>query len=94
MDLQKLVETIHVYRKTSQGKLKKEEAEYDIDKFVWKVIEKGKPKTKELGDKKVEIFKDGEYEIKEDKPDYQNLKEIWASGKVLDGNSSGRFFRD
>lgn len=49
MDLQKLVETIHVYRKTSQGKLKKEEAEYDIDKFVWKVIEKGKPENQRTG---------------------------------------------
>lgn len=94
MDFQKLIETIHVYRKSNLGKLKKEEEDYSIDKFIWKIKEIGKPKKIKLGGKDVEIFSVGDYEIIEDKPDSMNLKEIWASGKILDGNSSGRFFRD
>lgn len=94
MDFQKLIETIHVYRKSPEAKLRKVEEEYSIDKFIWSVIETGKPKCIELGGKKVEIFKPGDYIIEEGAPAPNKLKEIWASGKVLDGNSSGRFFRD
>ncbi|MEE8390975.1 MAG: site-specific DNA-methyltransferase, partial [Anaerolineae bacterium] len=95
MDYQKLIETILVYRKSEKGRLIKEEVDYTIDKFVWTVIEKAKPqKIVELGGKRVEIFRQGQYEIVGGEPSYDKLKEIWASGKILDGNSSGRFFRD
>jgi len=94
MDFQKLIEMIHVYRKSPSAKLAKKEAHYSLEKFFWQVKEHGKPKTIELGGKRVEIYEAGEYEIIKDKPGEKNLKEIWASGQILDGNSSGRFFRD
>ena len=40
------------------------------------------------------MFDPESYEIIEEKSSQDNLKEIWASGKILQGNSSGRFFRD
>ena len=50
-------------------------------------------KRVQLGGKEVIIFKEGEYEIIEKEGSAEGLKEIWASGTILDGNSSGRFFR-
>lgn len=47
-----------------------------------------------LGDKRVDIFSENQIELKKIKPSQHGLKEIWASGTILDGNSSGRFFRD
>lgn len=93
-DIQKLIETIFVYKRQPETRLIKESVEYDIDKFKYKINEKGKPTTITLGDKQVDIFSKGDYEIVLDEPSLNNLKEIWATGKILDGNSSGRFFRD
>ena len=93
-DFQKLVETVLVYGKSSKSKLNRRVTDYNADKFVWKIVEKGVPKTVEIGNKKVDIFKHGDYDIVKDVQSRHNLKEIWASGKILDGNSSGRFFRD
>jgi hypothetical protein len=40
------------------------------------------------------FFATDEYEITGGEGSENGLKEIWASGAILDGNSSGRFFRD
>lgn len=90
----KLVEQIHAYARDKKGVIR-ERTKYDIAKFVWYVSEKAKPKSViQLGGKKVEIFPAGTYEIKKTDPSEDGLKEIWATGKLLDGTSSGRFFRD
>lgn len=95
MNFQKLVENVLVYAKVKQNVvLKKPEKKYDIDKFEWFVKEVGKPKIIELGGKKVEVFDDGDFVIEKGIPSKIGLKEIWATGTILDGNSSGRFFRD
>lgn len=95
MDFQKLVENVLVYSKLKKNvKLKKESIEYNFDKFQWEIKEIGQPEVLELGGKRVEIFKSGTYQIIKQKPRKDLLKEIWASGTILDGNSSGRFFRD
>lgn len=94
-DFHKLVEIVYVYGKTTDSALNKIAEKYTLDKFVWKFIEKGPPdKTLTLGGKRVDVFYSGNYEVVEDTPSEDNLKEIWATGKILDGNSSGRFFRD
>ena len=93
-DIQKLIEITYVYKKKSTTKLVKETAKYDFEKFKYRVIEKGEPTTITLGDKRVDIFEKDNYEIVEEEPSLNHLKEIWATGKILDGNSSGRFFRD
>ncbi len=93
-DIQKLIEIIYIYKKKSSTKLIKETAKYDFDKFKYRVIEKGESRTITLGDKRVDIFEKDNYEIVEEESSLNHLKEIWATGKILDGNSSGRFFRD
>lgn len=64
-------------------------------KFHFDVTEKSAGREIELGGKAVTVFEKNEYEITK-RPDgwVDGLKEIWASGSILDGNSSGRFFRD
>jgi adenine-specific DNA-methyltransferase len=95
MAFHKEIEQVHVYRKTSAAKpiLNKVEAGYE--KFKYAISTDSTPtKTIELGGKKVEIFEKGHYTISSDEGSEYGLKEIWASGTILDGNSSGRFFRD
>jgi len=94
MEYQKLIEQVLIYRKSNKGKLLKEKEQYSVEKFCWKINTKEPDITLELGGKKVEIFKQNNYEIIQDEPNENLFKEIWATGKILDGNSSGRFFRD
>jgi len=96
------IEHIWVYQKTQNTKhktqnttIKQQYKEYTYEKFVWKIKEKNKPsKEIKLGGKKVELFFKEDYEIIKALPSKDGLKEIWASGSILDMNSSGRFFRD
>lgn len=94
MEYQKLIEQVLIYRKTSKSKLIQETEKYSIEKFEWEINTNKPDSIIELGGKKVEIFKQDNYEIKKTVPNKNLLKEIWATGKILDGNSSGRFFRD
>lgn len=94
MEYQKLIEQVLIYRKTPKAKLIKEKEKYSIEKFCWQIETKEPNKVIELGGKKVEVFEPDNYKIIKGEPNEDLLKEIWASGKVLDANSSGRFFRD
>ncbi|WP_354330805.1 site-specific DNA-methyltransferase [Undibacterium sp. GrIS 1.2] len=94
MNFQKLIETTLVYGRSALSTLNKQQEEYSKADFCWEIVETGKPKEIELGGRKVHVFKQGTYEIHKALASEDGLKEIWASGKILDGNSSGRFFRD
>ena len=93
-NFQKLIEQVYIYTKNKKlFKPNKPSSEYDIEKLKLKIIEKNKGKEVMLGNKKVNIFKPGEYEIIEEKKGNINLlKGTWASGSVLKGNTSGKFF--
>ena len=95
MLFQKVVENVLVYAKSfKRAKLVQPSEDYSYDKFIWQVVEKGTPRRINLGGKDVDIFTVDNYEIIKKPADKALLKEIWASGTILDGNSSGRFFRD
>lgn len=95
MDFHKEIEQIHIYRKTSLAKPFLEEVETGFDKFNYRIETFAQPNKKlELGGKTVEIYSKGSYKIIEEAGNKFGLKEVWASGTILDGNSSGRFFRD
>lgn len=94
MAFHKQIEQILVYRSTSKAKPKQIETDYKFDKFHWYVNELGPGREIELGNKKVVVFNKDEYEIVKGEPSSDGLKEIWASGSILNNNSSGRFFRD
>jgi adenine-specific DNA-methyltransferase len=94
MNFQKLIETTLVYGRSEFSQLNKQQDEYSEVGFCWEIIETGEPEDIELGGKSVKLFKHGSYEIRKVEGSEDALKEIWATGKILDGNSSGRFFRD
>lgn len=94
MAFHKEIEHIHIYRRDYGAIPNQNEVSSSFEKFRFYVREKGQGETTELGGKKVVIFQPGQYEITEGQGGADGLKEIWASGTILDGNSSGRFFRD
>ena len=94
MDFHKEIEQIHVYRKEYGAKPNLPIREQSFAKYIYYVEETGEGKEVVLGGKKVQIFSEGDYRIRKGEPSENGLKEIWASGTILDGNSSGRFFRD
>lgn len=94
MAFHKEIEQVHVYRKTAAAKPIMEVVDAGYEKFKYSITTKTPTKIITLGGKTVEVYNKGEYEIIENEGSEYGLKEIWASGTILDGNSSGRFFRD
>lgn len=95
MAFHKEIEQVHVYRRSGLAKPILDKVETGYEKFKYRIQTTDTPlKTLQLGGKKVEVYKKGDYEIVEEEGSEYGLKEIWASGTILDGNSSGRFFRD
>lgn len=97
MKFHKLIEHIFMFSKTENALIYQEtNNEYDLSKYVYEIKENEKPfKTLNLGNKIVECFMPNQYVIIKNKVCSEKLlKEIWASGKILDSSSTGRFFRD
>ena len=92
-NFQKLMEQVLIYTKDKKSFVpSKPYDEYDLSKFCWEIREFSAGKTMILGGKKVTLFKPGEYEISQVEYSIDALKETWASGSVLKGNTSGKFF--
>ena len=95
MDFHKEIEQVLVYRRNYGATPNFDHDDVGYEKFIYEVQETGEGKEIELGGKRVVVFENNEYKIvKKDIGDEYGLKEIWATGTILDGNSSGRFFRD
>jgi adenine-specific DNA-methyltransferase len=94
MSFHKEIEQIHVYRKSYGAKPNQIEEEHSFDKFCFQIDELAEGEKILLGGKEVTMFKAGEWKVKKIKGGVTGLKEIWATGGILDGNSTGRFFRD
>ena len=95
MDFHKEIEQVLVYRKSYGATPNFDHDDVGYEKFIYEVQEAGEGREIELGGKRVVVFDSNEYKIvKKDVGDEYGLKEIWATGTILDGNSSGRFFRD
>ncbi len=92
-DFQKLMEQVFVYAKNKMSFVpSKPYEDYDLSKFCWKITEKASGEKMVLGGKNVTLFRPGEYTIEEVPYSIDELKETWASGSVLKGNTSGKFF--
>ncbi|MGI6477650.1 MAG: DNA methyltransferase [Defluviitoga tunisiensis] len=93
-DVHEVIEYLLYYRKSTKhtiGKIEKEDS--SIEEYIWKVNELKKPNfVIDLGGKKTEIFKPGEFELIQCTPDTKNLKRINIRGSIRQGNSSGRFY--
>lgn len=94
MAFHKEIEQVHIYRREYGAQPNQNETASSFEKFRFYITEKGTGQRTILGGKEVVVFQPGEFEINESEGSADGLKEIWASGTILDGNSSGRFFRD
>lgn len=95
MKYHKQIEQVLVYRKSVKAQPYLKSVDYNYDKFIYYFEELEKGKEVFLGNKKVEIFNNNQYRLhKSSVGNKDYLKEIWATGTILNGNSSGRFFRD
>jgi len=95
MDFHREIEYVHIYQKSPAAKPNKAETKVSLEKFCHYITITRPPEGEVvLGGKRVEIFSPESYDIKKAEGSQQGLKEIWATGTILDGNSSGRFFRD
>lgn len=95
MKYHKQIEQVLVYRRSNKAQPHLKTQDYTYDKFMYSFEELEEGIETEMGGKKVVIFNKGQYKIKKHNEGFKDgLKEIWATGTVLNGNSSGRFFRD
>lgn len=95
MDFHKEIEQVLVYRKGYKAIPNFDHDDVGFEKFNYEILETGTGCETEIGGKRVVIFKSKDYKIiKKEVGDEYGLKEIWATGTILDGNSSGRYFRD
>lgn len=95
MDFHKEIEQVFVYRKSEFAVPNFNVDEVGFEKFTYEIKELSDGQEIVLGGKKVIKFNNSQYTIiKKQVGDEYGLKEVWASGTILDGNSSGRFFRD
>ena len=92
-DFQKLIEQVFIYAKDkTRFKPSKPFENYDLSKFCWDICELNQGEHITLGGKDVVVFKPGEFAITEVPCSINALKETWASGSILKGNTSGKFF--
>lgn len=94
MDFHKEIEHAHIYRRQYGANPVKNKKDIGLEKYIFQIDELAKGKDMTFGGKKVTLFKKGEYKIRKVAGHSQGLKAIWATGTILNGNSSGRFFRD
>lgn len=94
MNFHKQIEQVLIYRGSATAKPILPSKKGSFEKFCYYINVDSPSNTITLGGKKVEIFNKGSFEIVEQEGSVDGLKEIWATGTILDGNSSGRFFRD
>ena len=94
MAFHKQIEQVHIYRKQYGAQPIQNVKLLSFDKFCYFLEEKGVGKTIQLGNKAVQVFEAHEWDVRKGEGSAKGLKEIWATGSILDGNSSGRFFRD
>jgi len=92
-DFQKVIEQCFIYSKDRRMcKPEREMTEYSVDKFEWEIIELQPGIIETISGKKVEIFKQNQYEIRKIPASYSGLKETWATGSLVrQTGSSGEY---
>jgi adenine-specific DNA-methyltransferase len=90
---QKVIEQCFVYSKDRNlARPIKNKEPYKTEKFEWKITELSSGTRFEVGGKKVDLFKPGEYLIEKVEPSETGLKETWATGSLVrQSGSSGEF---
>lgn len=83
-DWQPVMEYVLIYAKNKfLFKANKPAKPYDLSKFCYKITELSSGQEINVGNKKVTIFKDGEWMIEKSEGKIGLLKETWASGSIV-----------
>ena len=84
-DWQPVMEYVLIYAKNKKTfKANKPSEPYDLSKFCYEITELSEGKTIEVGNKKVTIFKEGDWKIEQKSEGKVGLlKETWASGSIV-----------
>lgn len=92
-DWQPVMEYVLIYGKeTNKFIANKPYEPYDLSKFKYEIVELTEGEIVEIGNRKVTIFKNGEWEIKEVEGHINGLKETWASGSLVrQGGTAAEF---
>lgn len=93
-DFQPVMEQVLIYSKSKyEFKPQKPYKPYSLSKFKYTINELSEGTTEVINNKKVTIFKEGEWEIIEEKEGNINfLKETWASGSIVNqGGTAAEF---
>ncbi len=93
-DFQEVCEYVLIYAKNvGSFHANKPYEEYDVNKFCYRITETGACEEAVIGGRNVKIFKQGNYRIEKQKEGGRDLlKATWASGSVVKGNASGKYF--
>lgn len=93
-DFQEVCEYVLIYAKDANNfSANKPSEECSLDNFCYEIVELTSGTETIIGNKKVTIFKNGEYKIiKHKEGSMKLLKGTWASGSVVKGNASGKYF--
>lgn len=94
MNFHKEIEYVHIYQRSPASKPNLTTKDNSIEKYIYYFEELTDGREMTLGGKKVILFNKGQYKIVKKEASENGRKEVWASGTILDGNSSGRYFRD
>lgn len=92
-DFHETTEQLLLYRKTSKFRtIKRLQDNTSISKYIYRIEELVEnPEKITFGNKEVEVFKPGQYQIIKSEPSPENLQKINIRGSIKEGNSSGRF---
>ncbi|HEL0582171.1 TPA: site-specific DNA-methyltransferase [Streptococcus equi subsp. zooepidemicus] len=89
-----LIEYTLMYAKDStQFRANQPTVPYTDDKFIWEIKELTDGAIEEIDGNKVGIFKKGEWELVQVKPDMNALKETWVSGSIYSKMSYGQVYQ-
>ncbi len=94
-DFQEMIEYCLIYAKNSSSfNANKPTQKYNLEKFNLKIIENKEPdKIITIGDKKVDIFLKGSYEITKEEGNIELFKETWLSGSIYSGTGHGKTYQ-
>lgn len=91
---QECVEYVLIYAKNSSlFSPNRPQIEYSLDAFKYQIKELASPTKIKVGDKDVEVFKKGEWEIVEVGAGIDNLKETWVTGSIYSGTGHGATYQ-
>jgi adenine-specific DNA-methyltransferase len=93
-DFQEVCEYVLIYAKDAKRfHANRPAEEYSLEKFCFEIEETGDYTEEIIGGRTVKIFKKGAYQIvKRNFGSVGLLKATWASGSVVKGNASGKYF--